>query len=102
MGSSPQTRRRWVGGGFLVAALAMLVAGETVLKNRLEPIGFILFWLACLVCTCAAIMVALVDLSAVRRRTREEQRALLESTVQEIARQKELKEKAGSGAFKEP
>ena len=93
MGSSSQTFRRWFGGIFLVAALTMLIAGQTVLKDRFGPVGFVLFWCACLICTSAAIVMALLDLSAVRRRTRDEQRALFESTLQEIARQKELKRK---------
>jgi uncharacterized membrane protein len=91
MADSSDTRRRWLGGIALGVALAMLIAGETVLSHRLGPLGFAIFWLVCLLFTCVAIIVAFRDLSVVRRRTREEQRALFESTLGEIARQRAAK-----------
>ena len=69
----------------------MLVAGETVLRNSLSGIGFLAYWLVCIVFTFLAMMTAVRDLSAVRRRTREEQRALLEETLEEIARKEKAK-----------
>ena len=91
MADSSDTRRRWLGGIALALALAMLIAGQTVLSRRLGPLGFAIFWLVCLLFTCVAIVVAFRDLSVVRRRTREEQRALFESTLGEIARQRAAK-----------
>jgi hypothetical protein len=79
-------RRRLLGAAFLGAALLMLVVGQTVLRNFLQDIGFLLYWLVCIFFTFLAVMVAFRDLSAVRHRTREEQRALLEDTLAEIAR----------------
>ena len=91
MANSSDRRRRWLGGIALVLALAMLIAGQTVLSTRFGPLGFAVFWIVCLLLTCVAIIVAFRDLSVVRRRTREEQRALFESTLNEIARQKAAK-----------
>ena len=81
-------RRRWFGALCLLAALAMLVAGETVLQGRLKALGFIAYWLVCFVVTVLAIGAALLDARAVREETQTEQRALFESTLQEIQEKK--------------
>lgn len=91
MGSDATTRRRRFGVLLLLAALGMLVAGETILKGHLGDLGFLLFWLVCLVFTGAAILVAYFDARAVQRRTRREARELLQNTLSSIetdARQK--------------
>ena len=77
-------RRRWFGAVMLLAALAMLVCGETLLKERLSPIASLIFWLVCLVFTSLAIIVALLDARALQRRIRQEQRELFESTLKKI------------------
>lgn len=84
-------RRRWLGAIFLTAAAVMVITGETVLHSRLNPLAFAVFWLVCLAFTSAAIIVALRDLSAIRNRTRKEQRALFEDTLKDIARSAEKK-----------
>src|SRR5438874_1619238 len=77
-------RRRWFGAVVLFAALVMLVAGETALKGRLGDVAFIIYWLACFGLTSVAIVVAFLDVRAVRGRIREEQRKLLEATLKRI------------------
>jgi len=77
-------RRRWLGALVLLAALGMLVGGETVLKGRLENLAFLLYWLACFGLTGAAVLIALLDARAVRRRTRQEQHDLFETTLRQI------------------
>jgi hypothetical protein len=77
-------RRRWFGAVMLLAALAMLVCGETLLKERFSPIASLIFWLVCLVFTSLAIIVALLDARALQRRIRQEQRELFESTLKNI------------------
>ena len=77
-------RRRWFGAVMLLAALAMLVCGETLLKERLSPIASLIFWLVCLVFTSLAIIVALLDARALQRRIRQEQRELFQSTLKKI------------------
>jgi len=96
-GTTGETRRRRLGMISLAVAVLMLIAGETMLRNRLGTVAFVIFWLICLVFTGLAILAAYLDVSALRRRTQEEQRALLEKTLGEIARTKEMKARKGSG-----
>ncbi len=77
-------RRRVMGAIFLLAALAMLVGGETVLKERLSPAQFLIFWLCCLLFTLLAIMVAFRDFRVMTRRVAKDQRELFESTLRKI------------------
>lgn len=84
---SAMSRRRWMGVIFVAAALAMLIAGQTILKSRLEGAVFVLYWLACLVFTALAIVIALLDVRTLRDRTREEHRTLIEDTLKEIERE---------------
>ncbi len=77
-------RRRWLGALMLLAALGMLVAGETVLKNRLSGLGFLLYWLLCFAFTGFAIILAYVDARALQRRTRREAHELLQTTLKDI------------------
>src|SRR5687768_1822159 len=79
-------RRRWLGAIFLAIAAGMVIAGQTFLRDRLQPAGFLLFWLVCLGFTLLAIFVAFLDVFAIRQRTRDEQRALFEETLKDIAR----------------
>ncbi len=77
-------RRRWVGAWALTGALAMLIAGETVLKGRFGPTAFIAYWLGCLVLTCLAIFIALADARASQLRIRREQKDLVETTLKNL------------------
>jgi hypothetical protein len=63
----------------------MLIAGQTVLSGRLSPWGFLVYWLICGVLTGAAMVVAIRDLRAIRRRNIEEQRRLFHTTLEQIA-----------------
>ena len=82
---------RWLAALFLVAALIMLVTGQTLLRERLHRLGFVIFWLICFVFTFLAMCLALLDAAITRHRAREEQRAFFEQTFEDIARQKETK-----------
>ena len=77
-------RRRWFGAVALMAALAMVLGGETALKERLSAVSFLLYWLICLALTGLAILMAFLDVRALRRRIRQEQHDLLESTLTKI------------------
>jgi hypothetical protein len=77
-------RRRWFGALTLFAALAMVICGETVLRDRLGPLKTLLYWLACMVLAGVAIVVALLDVRALQRRTRREQHELFEATLKKI------------------
>jgi len=85
---SAKSLRRWFGSLCLFGALALLLAGQTGQEGRLKGVPFILYWLLCLVLTLLAMVAALLDVSAVRRENREHQRALIESTLEEIENRK--------------
>jgi hypothetical protein len=67
-----------------MAALGMLICGETVLKGKLRDLTFIAYWMICFALTGMAIVVAFVDARALRRHTRKEQRDLFETSLKEI------------------
>jgi hypothetical protein len=77
-------RRRWFGALVLLAAVAMVICGETVLRDRMGPLATLVFWLACMALTGVAILVALLDARALGQRTRQERRALFEATLKQI------------------
>jgi membrane protein implicated in regulation of membrane protease activity len=77
-------RRRLIGALVLLAALGMLVGGETVLKGKLENLAFIIYWLVCFGFTGAAILIALLDARALQRRTHQEQHELFDATLKQI------------------
>jgi len=78
---------------FLIIAVVMLVAGQTVLRHVLDKLPFILYWLACFLFTGLAVLFSFKDVAGVQRQAREEQRELLDETIREIARQKEARSK---------
>jgi hypothetical protein len=77
-------RRRWFGAIVLLAALAMLICGSTVLKEKLGYLAFIFYWMVCFALTMLAIIVAFLDARALQRRTREEQQDLFTTTLKQI------------------
>jgi hypothetical protein len=77
-------RRRWFGVICLLAALVMLLCGETVLKEKLRNLTFVFYWLVCFGFTCLAILVALLDARALRRRTSQEHLDLFKAALKEI------------------
>lgn len=83
-----KSRRRWFGFLCLLAAIGMLVAGETMLKGLLSALAF----LACFGFTILAIFAALADARALRQETRKQQRALFENTLGHIGPEKPPRE----------
>ncbi|MGC8988992.1 MAG: hypothetical protein ACP5MD_02615 [Verrucomicrobiia bacterium] len=81
---SVQRRRRWFGVLFLIIAGAMLIWGLTFLKPLLVGIGFVVYWLVCLVMTLAAFAVGYADLRAVRREQRRQLNELMKSTLDTV------------------
>lgn len=75
--------RRVISGIFLVAALLMLALGLTVFSKYLSGRNFVIYWLACLLLTGVAAILALVDLFVLRRKLRKEQSDLIKSTLGE-------------------
>ncbi|HKI70144.1 MAG TPA: hypothetical protein VKA67_11175 [Verrucomicrobiae bacterium] len=85
---SPKARRRWSGALCLLAAILMLIAGETWLDERLAGMWFISYWLVCFAFTILAICVAMLDARALRREIRQEQKDLFKSTFSGIEQHK--------------
>jgi type VI protein secretion system component VasK len=75
-------RRRWFGLLFLILAVVMLVWGQTWLKPHLHGGGYVCYWLVCMVLTWLAVAIAWLDLRSIRRRQREQQRALINRALQ--------------------
>lgn len=92
--ANAKTRRRWFGAFCLFAAMVMLVLGLTVVEKRVSGVMLICYWLVCFVLTALAAGTALFDASRVRAEQREEQRALIESTLQAIEREKHSRKTA--------
>ena len=84
MSLNATARRRWFGAFVLFAAVAMLVAGQSFLKERLHGYPFICYWLVCFSLTFLAIVVALADARALQRRIFDENRELFKSTLKDI------------------
>jgi hypothetical protein len=78
------TRRRWFGALVLLAALGMLIGGETFLKGKLESLAFIFYWLVCFGLTGLAMLIAILDARALQRRIRQEQHDLFDTTLKQI------------------
>src|SRR5437773_4366614 len=90
-GNAADARRRWFGVFFLIIAAGMLIWGQTILKPHLEGAGFVIYWLACMGFTALAMLSALLDVWAVRRRSRHQQRRLLRKIFEEGASKKATK-----------
>jgi len=76
--------RRVFGTTFLLIAALQIALGLTVLRERLTPVGTLLFWTMCLIMTFGAIVCALMDAMANLRESRRERRDLLESTLRDV------------------
>ena len=89
MPSSADSLRRWFGLFFLALAFGTLVWGQTVLRTRLEqhPKLFVIYWAGCFLLTFAAIVTALLDVRATRKRARQEHESLIQRTLEEIERE---------------
>jgi hypothetical protein len=102
MGLDATARWRWFGAIVLGLAIVMLVLGQTVLKERMSNIAFVVYWLTCFIFTGLAIVVAFRDAKVVQHEVRSEQRTLLESTLKDIeseagSRRKRSKRNGGKG-----
>ncbi len=85
----PDQRRRWFGLFYLIASAGMLIWGLTLLRHILRGWLFIAFWFACFLCAVLALVMAWLDLRAIRRHVRCEQRELLNQALDRIAREAE-------------
>ncbi len=84
MSNSADALRRWLGLFCLAVAAGLLIWGQTILKPLLDGLAFILYWGICFFFTFAAIFIAMLDMRAVRQRTRREQAELIQKTLEKI------------------
>lgn len=99
---SSDARRRWLGAICLLAAGVMLILGQTVLReqlqDRLHLKVFVCYWATCTALTGLTLIIALLDMRAVRLRLQEEQRKLVKDTLRDIGLEDEFRrEKSGGG-----
>ena len=89
--------RRWLGLLFLALAFGLLIWGHTILRTKLETdfVLFTFYWGACFVFVFAAIVTALLDIRATRRRAQEEQKDLLQRTINDVERDEREQEPNG-------
>ena len=78
--------RRWLGLLFLALAFGLLVWGQTVLKERLKGVVFLAYWGCCFLFTLAAIVMAMLDMRATRKRARQEHNELMRRTLEDLER----------------
>ncbi len=91
MPTSADALRRWLGLLFLALAFGLLIWGQTVLRDSLKGAAFLAYWGSCFLFTLAAIVTALLDVRATRRKAREEQDELLRRTIEELENKSEDK-----------
>jgi len=84
MPTSADALRRWLGLCFLALAFGLLVWGRSVLQDKLKGVPFLIYWMACFFFTFAAIVTALLDLRATRKRARQEHEELIQRTRNEL------------------
>ena len=91
-----RTRRRCFGIVCIGVAILMLIAGETLLRAKLaaNAVWLVVYWMTCLILTGLAAIAAIIDAARVRLESREEQRSLLEETLQEVEREKQIRKKS--------
>ena len=92
MAVTAKTRRRWFGALCLLAAIVMLLAGETTPGKRLDGLGFVIYWLICFAFAVLAMLTAILDARALRREARAEQRALFETAFHDLREKKARKQ----------
>ncbi|HTD68481.1 MAG TPA: hypothetical protein VK846_18320 [Candidatus Limnocylindria bacterium] len=89
MPKSADALRRWFGLLFLALAFGLLVWGQTVLRDRLTGVAFLTYWGSCFLCTIAAIITALLDVRATRKKIQEEHEKLIQKALEEAEREAE-------------
>ena len=78
-----QQRRKW-GMFCLSSAVGMLVFGQTLLESRLQGVSYLIYWIICFLFTMAAIAIALLDVSALRKQSQSVQKEILKDTFGDL------------------
>jgi hypothetical protein len=91
-------RRRWIGAAVLAAAMVMLLAGQSFLKERLTGVPFMLYWLVCFLLTMSAMLIALRDALTLQQRGRKAHKELLQDALTEIETEARARRGSGKGS----
>ena len=65
-------------------AVAMVIAGVTLLAKHLTGLIFVGFWLVCLLSMFGAMLLAVRDVRDIRRQNREQQTGLMEKAFDDV------------------
>jgi len=84
MSSASDARRRRIGLITLTIAALMLLGGQTVLAPALDGLVFLVYWLICFFFTVASIFIAILDVRALRRHSKEIQQEIIEDTFGDL------------------
>lgn len=98
---SRDIRRRWLGAMCLVVAGVMLILGQTVLREQLQDRfhlkAFVIYWGTCTALTGLTLIIALLDMRAVRLRLQEEQRKLVKDTLRDMGLDEDFRREKSGG-----
>lgn len=98
MANPVDARRRWFGLFCLTISAGMLIWGQTVLKPLLGGLLFLAYWAVCFLFTFGAIVIALIDMRAVRKHIMDERKDLLRRTLEEIEQPRKQPGNSGEDA----
>lgn len=79
--------RRILGIAFLLLSGGLLLLGLTVFKPKLDGTAFLIYWFACFLFTIGAMLVALLDLQAIRRQSQDETLRVFERSLANLERE---------------
>jgi TRAP-type uncharacterized transport system fused permease subunit len=94
MGFDRVLRRRVIGTVLVLMSIAMVICGQTVMRERLSPSAFLVYWLICFVFTSIAIVIAFRDAREMQQKVQREHRALLDETLKTIESEARAKKRA--------
>ena len=95
---SPNIPRRRTQFILLVIAVLMLVLGFTIFSRFLQGVGLLIYYLACMVLTLTAMLLAARDMREIRRQNREEKIGLMEQAFDDVSAEvKEARDKRRPG-----
>lgn len=84
MGAPAERRLRYYSLILLALAVAMLLSGLSFLEPYLAGWIFVVYWLVCLALTCGVIVVAMLELRAIRRNAQRAHLALFLDSLRDI------------------
>lgn len=92
----PQSLHRRLGIVFLVSAVFLFIGGMVLTGSNSPSSGSLLCWMGCFVSTCLAMLMALLDLRAIRKSWIEQHKDLLRTSLSEILAARKDEEKGAT------